>query len=128
MKKYLKNRLVIFVVVIVLVIFFGYVLLGQQAQNKSNTQAYSVNPILQKSSERISYKGKANIDALTLLRQNATVSLDQSGMVSSINGRKVNSEKHEYWAFYINSKLGSIGPADYQTKDRDLIEWKVEKY
>lgn len=130
MKKYLKNKLVLFavVIVIVLAIFLGFESLRQQPQNEPNPQAYNVNPVLQKSSESISYKGKANVDALTLLSQNTAVSLDQSGMVSSINGRKVDSAKHEYWAFYINGKLGNVGPADYLTKDSDLIEWKVEKY
>lgn len=130
MKKYLKNKLVLFavVIVIVLAIFLGFESLRQQPQTKSNSQVYNTNSVSQKSLESISYKGKANINALALLRQNNAVSLDQSGMVSSINGRKVDSAKHEYWAFYINGKLGNVGSADYLTKDSDLIEWKVEKY
>lgn len=130
MKKYFKNKQVFFIVavLIVLMTFFAYVFSNQQTQNKSSTQSYNATPVTQKSSENISYKGKENIDALTLLRQNATISLDQSGMVSSVNGRKADSVKHEYWAFYVNGKLAAVGPTDYNTKNTDLIEWKIDKY
>ena len=36
--------------------------------------------------------------------------------------------KKEYWAFYINGKMANVGAADYQTKEGDKIEWKIEKY
>jgi len=75
-----------------------------------------------------SYRGKTGVDALTLLREKAEMSLDKSGMVSSINGRVSNSSEHEYWAFYINGKLANVGPADYNTKDNDQIKWRIEKY
>jgi len=48
--------------------------------------------------------------------------------VVSINGRKADAQKHEYWAFYVNGKLSDVGPADYKTKDGDVVEWKIEKY
>ena len=73
-----------------------------------------------------SYKGQDGKDALTLLKAQTSVEQDQSGMVVGINGTK--SVGHEYWAFYVNGKLASVGPADYKTKNGETIEWKIEKY
>lgn len=75
-----------------------------------------------------SYKGKNGVDALTLLKDFTHVEQDSSGMVSAIGNVKADSKKHEYWAFYVNGKLAQIGPADFKTKDSDLIVWKIEKY
>ena len=74
------------------------------------------------------YRGQAGLDALTILKQKTNVEQDKSGMVVSINSRKADGAKHEYWAFYINGKLASVGPADYQTKNTDTIKWKIETY
>lgn len=78
--------------------------------------------------EGLTYKGESGKDALTLLKQKATVEIDKSGMVIVINSRKADNIKHEYWAFYVNDKSASVGPADYQTQDADTILWKIDKY
>lgn len=78
--------------------------------------------------EYVSYKGTTGKNALQLLEEKFQVEKEASGLVISINRRKANSLEHEYWAFYVNGKLASVGPSDYQTKDGDIIEWKIEKY
>lgn len=76
----------------------------------------------------IAYQGKAGIDALALLKEHATVELDRSGMVSSINGRSADGAKREFWSFYINGKVAEVGPAAYITKDQDQLKWKIDTY
>lgn len=78
--------------------------------------------------EGLTYQGESGKDALTLLKQKATIEQDKSGLVIAINGRKADNSKREYWAFYINGKSAQVGPADYQTQDSDTIQWKIEKY
>lgn len=78
--------------------------------------------------KNFSYKGEAGKDALTLLKKQAKTGLDEAGMVNAINGRKADLSKHEYWAFYVNGKMTSVGPAAYITKQSDKIEWKIERY
>lgn len=75
-----------------------------------------------------SYKGKNGVDALTLLKENAMITQDKSGLVIEIDNKQADSKKREYWAFYVNGKLAPVGPADYKTKDTDLIKWTIEKY
>ena len=67
-------------------------------------------------------------DALTLLKEKAEVVQDTSGLVVQINKRKADEQKREYWSFYVNEKMASVGPKDYVTKDTDRIEWKIEKF
>ena len=76
----------------------------------------------------LTYKGVEGKNALTLLKEKATIEQDASGLVVSINGRKADLGGREYWAFYVNSQMAPVGPADYKTKNEDNIEWKIEKY
>lgn len=82
----------------------------------------------QEASDQLSYHGRSGSDALSLLKENATIEQDASGLVSVINNRKADDNQHEYWGFYVNGELAIVGPADYQTQDTDVILWKIEKY
>ena len=73
-----------------------------------------------------SYKGENGVDALTLLKKKTTVEQNKAGLVVAINGYKPTG--HNYWAFYVNGKYAQVGPAEYKTKNTDVILWKVEKY
>jgi len=73
-----------------------------------------------------SYKGENGVDALTLLKKKTTVEQNKSGLVVSIKGNKPTG--HNYWAFYVNGKYAQVGPAQYKTKNSDVILWKVESY
>ena len=75
-----------------------------------------------------SYKGEDGKDALAILKEKTTVEQSSSGLVISINNRKADEGKKEFWAFYVNGKMAEVGPADYITKKGDLIEWKIQKY
>ena len=74
----------------------------------------------------ISYKGENGVDALKLLKKKTTVEQDKSGLVVSIGGNKPTGRN--YWAFYVNGKYAQVGPAQYVTKNSDVILWKIEKY
>lgn len=75
-----------------------------------------------------SYKGEDGKDALTILEEKTTIEQADSGLVTAINGSRADDKKHEFWAFYVNGTMATVGPADYQTKDTDTILWKIEKY
>lgn len=117
---------VLFVLIIVVMLFS----VGQKTQQQ---QTATKSPAVvakqeQTAADHLSYQGQTGKDALTLLKQTATVEQDPSGLVVSINGRKADNSKHEFWAFLVNGKEAQVGPAAYQTKDTDQIEWKIEKY
>lgn len=76
----------------------------------------------------VTYKGEDGKDALTLLKNVAKVEQNSSGLVTTIDGREALDKNKEYWAFYVNDEMAPVGPAEYQTKNTDNIEWKIEKY
>jgi hypothetical protein len=96
----------------------------RQVQEKQVQQQAKKQP----SGDTFSYQGEDSKDALTILREKTTVEQNASGLVVSINGRKADDAKKEFWAFYVNGKMAEVGPADYQTSADDRIAWKIEHY
>lgn len=121
----LKNNKTIILGVIILVALVGSI---SYFSPPSRLVPKETTAPLQVTQDKFSYQGKTGKNALTLLEEKAAVEQDKSGLVVSINGRLASASKHEYWAFYVNGQLAPVGPADYKTKDGDLIEWKIEKY
>jgi hypothetical protein len=75
----------------------------------------------------ISYHGQNGVDALTLLKQHATVSTKHysfGDLVVSINGTAGSGPK--YWTFYVNGKMAQVGAGAYATKDADALMWKLQ--
>lgn len=128
MKKRVLNKkvLALIVLLVALIASATFFVSNQPAINPVTLPTISLQQEVQ--AENLTYQGESGKDALTLLKQKATVELDKSGLVIAINGRKSDNSKHEYWAFYVNGKSASVGPADYQTQDADTIEWKINKY
>lgn len=127
--KRMRPKIAVITVIFAIAVLMGNIALGlflwQRTNVSSSPEATSVT---KQQSERLSYKGEKEKDAFTLLKEKATVEQDTSGLVVSINDQRADVAKREYWAFYVNGKLASVGPADYQTKDGDRIEWKIDRY
>jgi hypothetical protein len=129
MKKlisWLKNNWKQIILLTVLVLGVGYVfeIEGTKTGVKEKTEIKSevVND------KNFEYKGENGKDALTILKNKTAVEQDKNGMVVSINGRKAETEKREFWGFYVNGKMAQVGAADFKTKDADVINWKIENY
>lgn len=76
----------------------------------------------------IHYEGEDNTDALTLLKERASIKQNALGMVTTINKREAKDQAKEYWAFYVNGEMATVGAAEYITKEGDRIEWRIETY
>jgi uncharacterized membrane protein YkgB len=82
-------------------------------------------------SKEVTYKGKDDITALALLKQNAKIETSGTGemaFVTSINGVSADSTKNEYWAFDVNGQPATVGAGSYVTKDSDTIVWKLSSF
>jgi glucose uptake protein GlcU len=113
------------------VFIFGIVMIVSSNNPQKSVQSVkiSVQPSqIKPNLKYFSYQGQENIDALTLLKQITSLKMDNSGLVTSINGREAQARNKEFWAFYINGKMSQVGPAQYITKSTDKIEWKIENY
>lgn len=128
MKNINKYVISLFILVIAVV---GIFLISPSALNKQKSDNPTISPAsaqISETKDSFAYKGKNDTDALTLLKERTEVMQDDSGLVTSINGREADSGAREYWSFYVNNEMANVGPADYITKDSDNIEWKIESY
>lgn len=134
MGKSEQKRLAIFIVAIVIGVFVVNIDLGLFLQSRKQEKERRI-PVITSAptptsvvSDTFFYTGQAGKDALSLLKEQTMVEQDKSGLVISINGRKADSAKREYWAFYVNEGLAPVGPAEYKTKEEDKLGWKIEQY
>lgn len=109
--------------VVVLILGVGYVFELKEIK-KENTEVKT--EVVE--NKNFEYKGESGKNALSLLKEKTAVELNDEGMVVSINGRKAEVEKREFWGFYVNGKMAEVGAADFKTKDTDVISWKIENY
>jgi len=119
-----KTAAIIVILILTVIGIYVFHPIGNVSQNTTAVQPTTA--VKETKITTISYRGQNGIDALTLLKNKATVEHDHSGLIVSINGNKPTG--HSYWAFYVNGKLASFGPEQYITKNSDTIQWKIEKY
>jgi len=80
---------------------------------------------------QITYKGKNNKTALSLLQGITKVSMSGTGemaYVTGISGVNADSSKNQFWAFNVNGKEATVGAGSYITKDTDTITWKLSTF
>lgn len=121
-----KNNTFLFASIIAIICLIVFVSFDHVFLAPAHNPSATVSPTREQNN--LTYKGKASIDALTLLKQKGSIVQDSSGLVTTINNRKADPSKHEYWAFFINGKMAEVGPGNYQTKDTDIIDWKIATY
>jgi hypothetical protein len=121
----MRKNITIIAVILVVLAAVGLYIKDVSPRHSVSTSTQTVTPAA-KQIAGLSYRGENGKDALTLLKRRASVEQDHSGLVVSIDGNKPTG--HNYWAFYINGKYASVGPAEYITKNSDTLSWKIEKY
>jgi hypothetical protein len=114
--------------VLSLVLFLSAGCLGKPRSGES-TKIYEKAAKQLSITQTVQYEGENGKTALQLLKDKYQVQTKEySGLgefVEAIGGIKPDS-KH-FWAFYINGKLSEVGANQYQTKNGDKIEWKLEE-
>lgn len=69
-----------------------------------------------------------NITALELLQRDNNVNLTYSkygAFVECIN--EICSDNNNYWMYYVNGEMASVGAGDYSARNNDTIEFKYGK-
>lgn len=69
--------------------------------------------------------------ALDLTRKVVQVEMKGSGeqaFVTTINGRKADDKKHEYWSLAINGKDSEVGAGSYKVQAGDVVAWSLKTY
>lgn len=97
-----------------------------QTVNVSSSTATTNTAVNANVSSSVRYPGQDGKNALELLQSGHTVDVSAQGFVNAIDGRRPGDR--QFWAYYVNEKLGDVGAKEYQTKNGDQIEWKLESY
>lgn len=130
----MKKKLVIYVLIIALVVFAGYLYDKNGSFSKKQPAEIKKVSVSLKLPENTNFK-EFNLNgqptALELLQDEAKITTKGQGIdayVTTINGRIAQDSKKEYWAFYINGKLSTVGAGSYTLRQGDRIEWKIANY
>lgn len=123
-KKYIYPASALLLALVLLSITFVSLSKNNNQEKKSTKQTSA--EAMEK--DEITYQGEEGVDAYILLTKKADIEEDTSGLITSINGKKADNNKKEFWSFYVNDKQAAVGPKDYITKDSDIITWKIESY
>ncbi len=107
---------------IYLVAALGALLLGASCASTSVTQTTQNTNM----TEAISYTGQDGKTALELLAQTHTYDATKEGFITTIDGRSPG--ERQFWAFYVNGQQATVGAKDYNTKNDDQIEWRLEAF
>ncbi len=105
----------------------------EQITNESihYSQKISVPSGQKKEFNNLSADRKDNLTALSALKDVVAVQTNGKGInafITSIDNRKADDAKKEFWAFYVNGKQAELGAGSYIIKNNDKIEWKIETY
>jgi len=135
MKKYIKLLTIFFVI---LVILFGFKSLKSQNSktnitNEKTVQTYQANLTIDDgvSAQKFdisSFIGKSALDATK-----ANVKIVASGegvnaFITGINGRNVDTKKHEFWELSANGTQTQVGAGSYIVQNNDQLVWKISNY
>ncbi|MCX6730907.1 MAG: DUF4430 domain-containing protein [Candidatus Roizmanbacteria bacterium] len=72
--------------------------------------------------------GSTALHLLSSTHQVVTKGQKENAFVTAIDGYTADTEKREFWAFYVNGKQAEVGAGSYVIKNHDTIEWKIETY
>jgi len=126
----MKKQVLIYIAIVVIAIgaigggFYLY---------QSNTKKPEPTPVVVESTPSatwenniLTYNGKDGVTAEDLIKQVATITKDQYGMVASING--VAATGNQYWQFNINGASSNEGAGTYITKSTETITWQLSSF
>ncbi len=134
--KSTKNMGFIVSIIVAAVLLFGGISLYNSRSNTLDNSAtteqstQTTKPEISFSSDGkvVKYAGQDGQTALALLQAGTQVETQESSFgefVSGINGVQANAAKN-YWAFYVDGDYATEGAGSYQTKDGQMIEWRLE--
>lgn len=121
-------------VLVILAIFAGYFFYQNKLLTTKKSVVQQIFTVYFKTAGQTNFTKQEIISgktALDLTKEKANIKTKGEGVnayVTEINGIIAQDSKKEYWAFYVNGKMATVGAGSYKLKQGDKIEWKIEKY
>lgn len=52
--------------------------------------------------------------------------IEESGMVSSIDGHASDAAKKKYWLYEVNGEMPSVGAKEFELNEDDVVVWNLD--
>lgn len=127
-----RKKTLIYVSIIVIVVAIAYAVVRPNWSNTTDQTASQTASAKteQASPTEVSYVAKPGISSLdqlkTVARSLATQHSDYGEYVDAMEGHK-GGDAGNYWSFYIDGELSSVGADSYIQKGGEKIVWKFQK-
>ena len=73
-------------------------------------------------------EGSTALEATSQVADIETSGEGEMAFVTSINGRKADEAKKEFWELLINGESSQVGAGSYKVKNGDKIEWRISRF
>jgi len=135
-----NNKIILIIIGISLLLFFGFWNLKQQnqntpIQNEKVVQEFKANLVIADEGSNPTfdisqYIGRTVLEATrSVLNGNIkTTGENEKAFVTNINGRNADTKKHEFWELLVNGKQTEVGAGTLKIQNGDNVVWKISTY
>lgn len=94
------------------------------------TEQYSTSIVIQEEGKVLSniskeIKVEEGQNLLEIMKENYEVTA-KDGFISVIEGYEQDEKEGKYWLYTINGEQATVGAADYELEDKDVIVWNLD--
>lgn len=138
--KFIQKNILLVVAAAAVVLGGGFYYLNQNKPegNKSTTSTTQEKKVVTKvtikfDGQETSYEVEDAVGktALAVTEEAATIEKTGEGkdsFITSINGRKADGSKNEFWKLVVNGKDSEVGAGSYTVAENDSIAWEIDTY
>lgn len=96
----------------------------------AKTEQYSTSIVIQEEGKVLSniskeIKVEEGQNLLEIMKENYEVTA-KDGFISVIEGYEQDEKEGKYWLYTINGEQATVGAADYELEDKDVIVWNLD--
>jgi preprotein translocase subunit YajC len=133
MNRYRKQLIFLFILLFLGIAYYSLKNRPQSASTEKTAQELSASLSINDGTgtqgyEVSGYIGKTALEATESVAKVETNGTGINAFVTSINNRKADAKKHEFWELDANGAETQVGAGSYIIQNGDKIEWKVSTY
>lgn len=133
MNKYTKPLIILLAIASLGVITFRFRSTTSYAPTPSAVSKSKTSLLINEGSSRKVFDISQFIGKTVLAATQSVAKLETSGVganafVITINDRKADTQKHEFWELLINGSQAQVGAGSYVIQYGDSIEWHINTY
>ncbi len=140
--KFIQKNILLVVITAVVIFGGGFYYLNQSKPEDTKSSTTTTTTQEKKSAIKVtiksdgkekSYEVENAVGKTALEVTQEAVSIEKTGegkdaFITSINGRKAEDSKKEFWKLVINGKDAEVGAGSYSVVENDTLVWEIATY